>query len=193
MTTMDYKYIEQLLQRYWDCAATVEEERVLRAFFSQEGIPAGLRRYRVLFGYAEEQSHIGLGDDFDRRVLAAIGEEHAAAEEAEKTAGEKTPAFVVEAHRITLASRLRPLFRAAAAVSIVTLLGLAAQHSFGISGDGATDGWDYNQAAYKDSYQDPEKAYEAGMKALNMFKQGPKTAVADSAAGKSAPKVAAED
>ncbi len=193
MRTMDYKYIEQLLQRYWDCETSVEEERVLRAFFSQEDIPAGLRRYRTLFGYAEEQSHIGLGADFDSRVLAAIGEDTAAKESGETATEEKKPAFVVEAHRITLASRLRPLFRAAAAVSIVTLLGLAAQHSFGTSGDGVSDGWDYNQAAYKDSYQDPEKAYEAGMKALNMFKQGPKTAVADSAAGKSAPKAATED
>ncbi|MBQ4446467.1 MAG: pyruvate ferredoxin oxidoreductase, partial [Prevotella sp.] len=32
---MDYKYIEQLLERYWQGMTTLEEERILRAFFSQ--------------------------------------------------------------------------------------------------------------------------------------------------------------
>ena len=40
-------------------------------------------------------------------------------------------------------------------------------------------GWDYNTAAYKDSYQDPQKAYEMGMEALELFKEGPSTAAAD--------------
>ena len=33
---MDYKYIEQLLERYWQCQTSVEEERILRDFFGQE-------------------------------------------------------------------------------------------------------------------------------------------------------------
>ena len=32
---MDYKYIEQLLERYWACETTLEEEQILRAFFLQ--------------------------------------------------------------------------------------------------------------------------------------------------------------
>ena len=31
---MDYKYIEQLLERYWQCETTLQEENILRAFFS---------------------------------------------------------------------------------------------------------------------------------------------------------------
>ena len=30
---MDYKYIEQLLERYWNCETSLEEEQILRAFF----------------------------------------------------------------------------------------------------------------------------------------------------------------
>ena len=39
---MDYKYIEQLLERYWAAETSLEEEDILRAFFSQKEIPAEL-------------------------------------------------------------------------------------------------------------------------------------------------------
>ena len=35
LMNMDYKYIEQLLERYWQCETSVEEESELRAFFSK--------------------------------------------------------------------------------------------------------------------------------------------------------------
>ena len=41
---MDYKYIEQLLERYWEGETTLQEEAILRAFFSQEDVPAGLMK-----------------------------------------------------------------------------------------------------------------------------------------------------
>ena len=177
---MDYKYIEQLLERYWEANTTPQEEMILRTFFSQDMLPEHLAQYQPLFVYeqtaATEQP---LGDDFDRRMLKRIGQ---STDEAPKKE------VVVKAQRITMASRLRPLFRAAAAVAIVTLLGTAAQHSFQPdSTQTVPAGWDYNQSAYKDSYQDPQKAYEEGMKALELFKQGPKTAVADSAGLKANP------
>ena len=32
---MDYKYIEQLLERYWECETTPQEERILKAFLAK--------------------------------------------------------------------------------------------------------------------------------------------------------------
>ena len=52
---MDYKYIEQLLDRYWACETSEEEERILKAFFSQKDVPAALARYKALFVYETEQ------------------------------------------------------------------------------------------------------------------------------------------
>ena len=46
---MDYVYIEQLIDRYFEAATTVEEERILRAFFSQRDVPQHLRRYAPIF------------------------------------------------------------------------------------------------------------------------------------------------
>ena len=42
---MDYKYINQLLDRYWKGETSLEEEEILRAFFSQDELPAELKPY----------------------------------------------------------------------------------------------------------------------------------------------------
>lgn len=175
---MDYKYIEQLLERYWECETSEAEESILRTFFSQKDIPAELKRYEALFKYEQREAEVHLSNDFDQRVLAAIGNE--------KPEPDVEAPFLqtVKARRITLSRRLQPLYRAAAAVAIVTLLGTAAQHSF--TSDTENGAWDYNQSAYKDSYADPQKAYAAGIEALQMFKEGPQTAVADTMQNKQA-------
>ena len=112
---MDYKYIEQLLERYWQCETSLEEESELRSFFSEEEVPAHLLRYKELFVYQTVQQEAGLGKDFDARILAEV---------------EPT---VVKAKRLTLTGRFIPLFKAAAVIAIILSLGNVAQHSF--SGD----------------------------------------------------------
>ena len=105
---MDSKYIEQLLERYWQCETSLEEEAQLRTFFMEGDVPGHLLRYKDLFVYQQLQ----LGADFDVRVLAEI------------------EAPVVKARRMTLTARFMPLFKAAAAVAVVLSLGNAMQHSF---------------------------------------------------------------
>ncbi|MCS2436750.1 hypothetical protein NXY48_11295 [Bacteroides ovatus] len=112
---MDYKDIEQLLERYWQCETSVEEEATLRDFFAKEEVPAHLLRYKNLFVYQQVQQEVGLGEDFDTRILAEV---------------EST---VVKAKRLTLTGRFIPLFKAAAVIAIILSLGNVAQHSF--SGD----------------------------------------------------------
>lgn len=148
---MDYKYIEQLLERYWEATTTPQEEMILRAFFSQNDLPEHLAQYQPLFVYeqtaATEQP---LGDDFDRRMLERIGQR----------TDEAPMKVVVKAQRLTFASRLRPLFRAAAAVAIVAVLGIAAQSTFRQTNQ-TNEAWDYNSASYADTYQHPEEALDA--------------------------------
>ena len=98
---MDYKDIEQLLERYWQCETSVEEESVLRDFFTKEEVPAHLLRYKNLFVYQQVQQEVGLGEDFDARILAQV----------------ETP--VVKAKRLTLTGRFIPLFKAAAVIAII--------------------------------------------------------------------------
>ena len=108
---MDYKYIEQLMERYWNAETTLEEESILRSFFRQENIPAEMEPLRALF--ADEASSQQLGDDFDARMLEMIREE-----EAPKT---------VKAREISLTRRLMPLFKAAAVIAIILTIGGALQ------------------------------------------------------------------
>ena len=74
---MDYKYIKQLLERYWNCETSLEEEDILRTFFSQEDIPSELESYKALFTYElGESKNEALGDDFDEKMMDIIeGEE----------------------------------------------------------------------------------------------------------------------
>ena len=119
---MDYKYIEQLLERYWEGETTLQEEAILRAFFSQDDVPAQLMKYKSLFDCGQQEET--LGDDFDARILDSIGEE-----------------TEPKAKIVTLASRLKPLFKAAAIVAILLTIGNAAQAPWNY-------GWDDPQDEY---------------------------------------------
>lgn len=117
---MDYKYIEQLLERYWDCETTNEEESILRTFFSQKDVPARLLKYRSLFEYQNQAADVSpLGDEFDQKVLASIYEDI-----------EDSPK-VVKAKVVSFGSYVKPLFKAAAVVAMVLTIGDAAQWSMG--------------------------------------------------------------
>lgn len=115
---MDYKYIEQLLERYWQCETTLEEENILRTFFSQKEVPVALLPYQSLFVYEQTaRTEAPLGDEFDQRVLAQVSEE-----------------APVKARPLTLRRRLMPLFKAAAIVAIILTLGNAIQVAFNTEG-----------------------------------------------------------
>ena len=122
---MDYKYIEQLLERYWQGETTLQEEAILRAFFCQPDIPDHLRKYQPLFALEKEEP---LGDDFDVRILEMI---------------EEKP----QAKIVTLTSRLMPLFKAAAIVAIILTLGNAAQAPWNY-------GWDDPKDEYAKFHQE---------------------------------------
>lgn len=135
---MDYKYIEQLLERYFAAETTLEEEDILRAFFSQKDIPAGMEKYRDLFTFQLTERNEGmLGDDFDARMLDLIKE----------TAhdGKQAPT-VVKARVITLNQRLMPLFKSAAVIAIFLTLGNAAQKPWDAS-------WNDSPAGYAERFK----------------------------------------
>ena len=70
---MDYKYINQLLERYWEGKTTLEEEQILRSFFSQLCVPEELAKFRPLFNYEQTESKTNcLGNDFDERIMSMI-------------------------------------------------------------------------------------------------------------------------
>lgn len=109
---MDYKYIEQLLERYFDCLTTLEEEQILRSFFSQENVPAHLMQYCELFTFQAEAKAESLGEDFDARMLSMIENEN---KDVKRT-------FSIRRH-------VAPFFRAAAIVVVILSVGNIVEHS----------------------------------------------------------------
>ena len=107
---MDYKYIEQLLERYWECQTTLEEEAILRNFFRQEDVPASLLPYRQFFLEEDEMASERLSKDFQDKMLR--------------------PTHVCKARRLTFMRRVRPFYRAAGLVAILLTIGNAAHQSF---------------------------------------------------------------
>lgn len=120
---MDYKYIEQLMERYWNAETSLEEESILRTFFSQKDLPAEMEHLRPLF--VDEAVGETLDDDFDARILAMIGQETN-----EALTSHPSPLnseMVVKAREVSLTQRLMPLFKAAAVVAIILTIGGALQ------------------------------------------------------------------
>jgi len=160
---MDYKYIEQLLERYWECQTSPAEESILHAFFTQEKVPAHLVQYKSLFEYQEiSASQEPLGEEFDQKMLDLVGEKQ------KVTMSVKS---VTMGRRATPFYRLRPFFRAAASVAIVVLVGSAAQGLF--QDGGKKDVWDYNSATYKESFTQSEvdEALDFSIKELSTISE----------------------
>ncbi len=70
---MDSKEIEQLVEKYWNCETTLEEEKHLRNFFASEEVPSHLNEPSELFHYFEEQRKKPLSDStFDSTILRKL-------------------------------------------------------------------------------------------------------------------------
>ena len=112
---MDYKYIEQLLERYWKCETSLQEESILRNFFAQHDVPTHLMPYKGLFLCEESIRMVHLPEDFDKRILALTEQK------------ETHAAPAVKVRKASLSYRLQPFFKAAAVVAIVLSLSMAVQ------------------------------------------------------------------
>lgn len=70
---MNTEEIKNLLERYWMCETSAEEEGTLRTFFSQTNVPEELKAYASLFQWQKEQSNVRISGGFDERILNQIG------------------------------------------------------------------------------------------------------------------------
>ncbi len=120
---MDYKYIEQLLERYWNCETSLQEESILRNFFAQNDVPAHLKPYQSLFRCQEEMANEHISEDFDERILGVLKEEE---ENINKTTLRVSS---VKARPLGFGFGIRPFFKAAAVVAVVLSISMAVQQA----------------------------------------------------------------
>ena len=139
---MDSRQTEQLLEKYWNCETSLEEEQQLRGFFRSEGIPEGMKETADLFRYFDQQKKVQLSEaSFDGDVVRKINATRPAA---------KTVKMYYNYARI-----------AAGLVVVVAatyFVGQEVRKSY--------------PAEVTDTYSDPKLAFEETKKALMMLSKG---------------------
>ena len=70
---MDSERLEELLEKYWKCETSVEEEQQLQTYFRHTPVPDGLKETAALFNYFEAQKSKEVSDiAFEKSVLRKI-------------------------------------------------------------------------------------------------------------------------
>ena len=66
---MDYKVMEQLLDKYFDGETSLQEESRLREYFRRADVPEALQPYQPLFRHLQQERSHELGAGFDEKLL----------------------------------------------------------------------------------------------------------------------------
>lgn len=69
---MDSNTIDQLLEKYWACETSLEEEKQLRDFFRGAVIPESMKEAAELFRFFEEEKVKSLNDNFEPAVTKRL-------------------------------------------------------------------------------------------------------------------------
>lgn len=133
---MEYSRIRTLLEKYWNCDTSLEEEAELRSFFTSKEIPDDLRAYSPLFQYYKKENEARISENFDKKVLNLIGNP--------KKSGKQ---------------RFISMYYKVAAAVILILFFVTIHQRFIKVREKAT-------TMVQDTFKDPEKAFEETKKAL---------------------------
>ena len=144
---MDYKYIEQLLERYWEAETSLEEERILQSFFAQKELPKHLAPYPPIFAALAEESQEQLSADFDARLMKRLNPQ---------------PAF--DFNRM-----VKRTFAVAASIAVFFMVGVGVHYIYMSTQQPVA--WDYNPSSYQDSYDNPKIALDESVEALRLFQE----------------------
>lgn len=69
---MEIQHIDKLLENYWNCKTSIQEEQLLQEFFKQDQIPRIYNDVELLFKYTDNERSEKLGNDFDKKLMNAI-------------------------------------------------------------------------------------------------------------------------
>ena len=140
---MDLNRVEILLERYWNCVSTVEEENELKLLFNSNDVPDELKESADLFKYFEQQKQATLNEKFNEEII-------------EKIKLQQSPT-VIKINR-----GFRNYMRVAAAVLVI----LAASFIFRME---FWQGEKPKLLLVEDTFQTPEEAYAETKKAFMLI------------------------
>jgi len=152
---MDSRKIEQLIEKYWSCETTLEEEALLKEYFNGDNIPEELGESGILFQYfAEEKKKQADHILSDQQILDTVLNSQEVKDRVDtKDKVEK------ETHYLPWIGTLTKI----AAVLLVGLLVTFYVYREQVKEDTLAT------LLETDTYEDTQKAYEETMKALNLI------------------------
>jgi hypothetical protein len=140
---MDSEKCKELLEKYWTCETSLEEEVQLREYFRRDDLPESSHETATLFRYFDEQKTRKVEPHFDHTVLQQI----------KKTSPATT-------------GRVRSIFYSAMRIAAGVAVVLAAIYF--VRQEIRKD----DTLAIEDTYTDPQQAFEETKKALLMISKG---------------------
>lgn len=76
---MDYKTINELLDKYWEGETSIAEEKILQKYFNSDAVAEELKAFQPMFQYFKTTQEVRMdSSDFDERLLAQLTNEPAA-------------------------------------------------------------------------------------------------------------------
>lgn len=143
---MDSERIKKLLDRYWECETTLEEEKELREYFASNSIDDQFKDVAPLFQfYKNEKDVAGLDGIFDQEILDQITNKETA-----------------EPKRGKLVIMLANISKVAAVALIVVTAGYFIKQEMAK---------EEVKPYLTDTFDDPQKAFEETKKALQMISE----------------------
>jgi hypothetical protein len=144
---MDSKQLEELLQRYWNCETSLEEEERLRDYFRTHDVPEHFKEATLLFSYFDRQRQQAVSTQFEETVVKKI-----------KSPVGKSVTFALRQTGVWQTS-LRIAAGVAVLVAAVYFVGYEIRNKD-------------NEVAMEDTFDSPEQALEETKKALLMISKG---------------------
>lgn len=138
MTNSSIEYIRVLLDKYWECQTSIEEEKTLQDFFSGKNIPEDLKYCIPIFAYRTETQQQCVSDNFETQLY------------------EKLDALKTEDKKYVTIRIFLPALRVAASIALIIGIG------FGIY-KASMD----NKPYFAETYNDPKAAIEDATFALD--------------------------
>lgn len=138
---MDSKEIGQLLEKYWNCETSLEEEQTLRNYFNGPDVPGQLKETAELFKFFEGERLRALDGNFDDNVMRTVKKSE---------------------RKMKVVSMVRwvQVARIAAGVLVVVVAGYFVRNEIIESKE---------QAQVVDTFSDPKEALEETKKALMLI------------------------
>ena len=154
---MESNRIEELLEKYWSCESTLEEEQELKSWFRSQGKPDGFMETQALFRYFDLAKKKELGDgSHDDDIIQSL-------ESSERNLkAERKPVKTIKMFpNLSMVSKIAAGIVIALAATLMTL------RPDLITGEDPAN----NIAVIKDTFETPEEAFEETMKALTLISQ----------------------